>query len=193
MTNSREAILRAIRENRPAPAPLPEPLPSDAAGIALEERFADQVEGGGGTLLRLAANEVEAALRAHHPDAERVASTVPRYVRGTVDLEKVVDPHELASLDLFVCEGELGVAENGAIWVPESALFHRAAPFIAQHLAIILERGKLVGELQEAYATVSVDHDGYGVFIAGPSKTADIEQSLVIGAHGPRSLTVILL
>lgn len=157
------------------------------------ERFAGVVEAIGGTVLAIPAHEVEGALRAIHPDAERVASTVPQYVSGSVDLRLVEDPHELASLELFVCEGEVGVAENGAIWVSESELVHRAAPFVAQNLAIVLEGAKLVGEMREAYAHVNVDRDGYGVFIAGPSKTADIEQSLVIGAHGPRSLTVFLL
>jgi L-lactate dehydrogenase complex protein LldG len=190
--SSRETILRAIRENRPAPAPLPESVGSTRPGVPLEDAFAGVIENGGGTVVRLEGTTAEEALRIAYPEAERVASTVPRLVEGTVRIDGVSDPHELAALDLFVCEGELGVAENGAIWVPDSRLVHRAAPFIAQHLAIVVDRRNLVWEMQEAYAAITVNRDGYGLFIAGPSKTADIEQQLVIGAHGPRSLTVLL-
>jgi L-lactate dehydrogenase complex protein LldG len=94
---------------------------------------------------------------------------------------------------VLVCEGKWGVAENGAIWLPESALGHRAAPFITQHLVVVLDVQQIVWNMHEAYSRVQVDAEGFGVFVAGPSKTADIEQALVIGAHGPRSLTVFLI
>lgn len=68
----------------------------------------------------------------------------------------------------------------------------RILPFVCQHLAIVLDSKDLVGNMHEAYGKIKPGSIGFGVFIAGPSKTADIEQSLVIGAHGPRSLTIFL-
>jgi len=87
----------------------------------------------------------------------------------------------------------IGVAENGSVWVKESQMINRLLPFICQHLVIVLEKEKLVATMHHAYQQINVFEEGFGVFIAGPSKTADIEQSLVIGAHGARSMTVYLL
>ena len=70
---------------------------------------------------------------------------------------------------------------------------HRAIFFITQHLALVVPAEQMVHNLHEAYARISLGTSSLGVFISGPSKTADIEQSLVIGAHGPRSLTVFLV
>jgi L-lactate dehydrogenase complex protein LldG len=47
--------------------------------------------------------------------------------------------------------------------------------------------------MHEACARVAAGPKEYGLFIAGPSKTADIEQALVIGAHGARSCTVFVV
>jgi L-lactate dehydrogenase complex protein LldG len=85
------------------------------------------------------------------------------------------------------------VAENGAIWVDTRDWAHRGVFVIAQHLAIVLPAAEIVADMHAAYARVSFDRPGFQLFIAGPSKTADIEQSLVIGAHGARSCTVFLV
>ena len=69
---------------------------------------------------------------------------------------------------------------------------HRAAPFLTEHLVVILERERIVRNMHNAYEQISIDEEGFGIFIAGPSKTADIEQSLVIGAHGPKRHTVLI-
>lgn len=90
-------------------------------------------------------------------------------------------------------KGSIGVAENGAVWVNESQMINRLLPFICQHLVLVLEKDKIVSTMHHAYRQVNTFEEGFGVFIAGPSKTADIEQSLVIGAHGARSMTVYLL
>lgn len=88
--------------------------------------------------------------------------------------------------------GNFGVAENGAIWLEDKDLPHRILPFITQHLILKLDANQLVATMQDAYRRIHLNDCGFGVFISGPSKTADIEQSLVYGAHGAKELTVIL-
>lgn len=125
--------------------------------------------------------------------ARRIASTIPEAVPPTVDLSAIDDPHQLSSLDWTIVRGEFGVAENGAIWVDGATLPHRVMIFIAQYLAIVISRSQIVDQMHEAYARVGAPKPGFGIFVSGPSKTADIEQSLVIGAHGCRKLQVFLL
>jgi len=102
-------------------------------------------------------------------------------------------PHDLQDIELAIIDAELGVAENGAIWIKGDLLNQRVLPFICQHLAVILHKNNIVATMHEAYDKISDEKYGFSTFIAGPSKTADIEQSLVLGAHGPRTMTVFLL
>ena len=104
--------------------------------------------------------------------------------------ENTMDGLSLAEVEVLEIDGAFGVAENGAIWLTEEALPHRVAPFICQHLVIHVQ--KIVPNMHEAYEELTHQTTGFGLFLAGPSKTADIEQSLVIGAHGARSLTVVI-
>jgi L-lactate dehydrogenase complex protein LldG len=104
--------------------------------------------------------------------------------------DKTLDGLSLAGIEVLEIDGEFGVAENGAIWLLEEALPHRVAPFICQHLVINVK--KIVPHMHAAYEELGKVNSGFGLFLSGPSKTADIEQSLVIGAHGARSLTVVI-
>lgn len=99
---------------------------------------------------------------------------------------------ELNQLESVLIPGILAVAENGAIWVDQNCFPNRIIPFITQHLILKVNANDLLPTMDEAYRKISFDEISYGVFIAGPSKTADIEQSLVIGAHGPKAVTIIV-
>ena len=189
---SRETMLGAIRAARPDLVPLPDIPDFDSGADDRTSAFAEMLASVGGRVIETQRDRLAADVREAHPEADVVASTVPE-VEGTLQLAEAAHPRDLADLDLLVCESALGVAENGAMWLGEAQVEHRAAPFIAQHVVIVLEKSRLVGTMHEAYARLDVRADGFGVFVAGPSKTADIEQSLVIGAHGPRSLLVLLV
>lgn len=110
----------------------------------------------------------------------------------TLDVNHVDDPHQLEEVDFAVLSGEFCVAENGAIWVTDRNVRQRTVYFITQHLALVVPRDAVVSNMHQAYERLRFDDNAFGCFISGPSKTADIEQSLVIGAHGARSLTVLL-
>lgn len=101
-------------------------------------------------------------------------------------------PHDSERLDILIIEGKYGIAENGAIWVEEPELFPRSALFLAQHLIIFLKKSTILHNLHNFYNHSNISNQSFGVLISGPSKTADVEQCLVIGAHGPRSLGVVL-
>ncbi len=190
-SQAREAILEAVRRARLPAVPLP-PITGvrDADTGDLVSRFMASVEAAAAAVQIVETGGVEAAVRERFPEAASIAATVPAWAFDRMDAR--TDAHTLAGLDVLVCPGELGVAENGAVWLGESGMGPRAAPFLTQHLVLVLDRSVIVPDMHAAYDTLDVAREGYGVFVAGPSKTADIEQTLVIGAHGPRSLTVLL-
>jgi L-lactate dehydrogenase complex protein LldG len=162
---------------------------------ALRGAFARALDAAGGTLALAPAGERLAATLAALPvyrAARRVVSTIPGLPGALLASAAPADPRALDGLDLAVVPGAFGVAENGAVWVDAGALPERALLWLAEHLVLVVHADALVADLHEAYARLRFDGPGFGVFVAGPSKTADIEQALVIGAQGPRSTTVVL-
>lgn len=99
---------------------------------------------------------------------------------------------ELEKLNAVILEGQFAVAENGAIWVDDSNFSNRLIPFITEHLIVLLSNENLVATMHEAYEKIKDLEYSFGVFVSGPSKTADIEQSLVYGAHGAKALNIVL-
>jgi len=193
---SRDEILRSLRIVQPPPPPLP-----DAGDIGIRypdarEQFAKSVGEVAGRCVFISDRDrlnEELEQLPEFAAARKIVSLVPGVRRANVDLASVADAHDLNDVDFCVLPGELGVAENGAVWVRERGTPHRASWFLAQHTALVLSASAIVHNMHEAYERLSIGGPGFALFISGPSKTADIEQALVIGAQGPRSCTVLLV
>jgi len=132
-------------------------------------------------------------LRENIPATASIASNIPE-LPGTLDLHIIADPHALDGIHTAILPARFGVCENGAVWLDETELGpNRVLPMIAEHLFIVIHAGDLVANMHQAYQRIGSMDTGFGLFLAGPSKTADIEQCLVIGAHGARGATVFIL
>jgi L-lactate dehydrogenase complex protein LldG len=194
--NSRDAILDSLRQKAPPVSPLPE-APTAITYSDPERQFAEAFGSVGGKFVRvasLAEVNTELGKLESYSQARKIASLIPEVGKANVDLAALKDPHELEGIDTAIIAGEFGVAENGAVWVPGSALGrHRAIFVVTQHLVLVVRAGQIVHNMQQAYDRIRFERPGFGIFISGPSKTADIEQALVIGAHGARSCTLFLV
>jgi L-lactate dehydrogenase complex protein LldG len=189
---SKAHILKAIQHNKPEPRPLPDIPGFESSGMDIVQAFGSTSAQNGTRVVNAADfSDLESAVRTLFPEKGKIASTLPD-LTSEVNLQNSA-PDALVDVDIAVIGGQVGVAENGAVWVTEADCVHRVLPFIAQHLVLVLPEDRIVRNMHEAYAQIKIDDTGFGVFIAGPSKTADIEQSLVIGAQGARSLTIILI
>ena len=192
---SKAEILAAIQRNKPVDVELPAPfVPGPADKQDLRELFSGMVNQIGGQVLSVENwAAIETYVHQHFRSDERIVTTIEGLKPAFENVDPTADPHDLADVSLAILPGHFGVAENAAVWLSDGQLGIRVLPFICQHLAIVLRQDSLLANMHEAYDRIGKDMQGFGVFIAGPSKTADIEQSLVIGAHGARSLLVFLL
>jgi L-lactate dehydrogenase complex protein LldG len=146
---------------------------------------------GGDAVLLNEGEDINTLIRSLYPEAVTIASNLPEITIASFDPDETDDPHNLNGVELAIVRGELGVAENGCVWIPQN-IRQKALYFISENLVIVLDKNKIVNNMHEAYEYVAGKDYGFGVFISGPSKTADIEQALVIGAHGAKSVRVIL-
>lgn len=190
---SRDLILSRIRAGKPANQDLPE-IPAFAFPFPLADRFREFLEKSGGRLLEMKRDWSLAEFMANtFPEAKTIFSPETEWGIGNLPVDSIKGAADCDQLDLAVLRARLGVAENGAVWLSEAEMGFRFIPFIAEHLVVVLDAADLVANMHEAYQRVQIDETGFGVFIGGPSKTADIEQALVIGAQGPRAMTVVLV
>jgi L-lactate dehydrogenase complex protein LldG len=192
--SSREKILSQIKTNQPDYQELNVQFKFESVYENLYEKFAEILSFVGGKAMEVNSyEEIIADVREHYHDITNIATTISALSELADFSLNVTDPHDLELLNLAIIEGDFAVAENAAIWVSEKQLPHRALPMITQYLAIVIHKADILTNMHRAYERVKVDETGFGTFISGPSKTADIEQSLVIGAHGARGLVVYVL
>ena len=193
--SSREAILKAIRERKSVHSvALPEVNIAHMHYENINEKFSTSLASvGGNAVFMESLSDVEAYINEHYKDAKVIVSNVEGLNVTTKDANATDDPHTLRDVDLAIIQGEFAVAENGAVWVKEKNARHRALYFITQKLMMIVPKEKIVDTMHEAYEHIGFEEGNFGLFISGPSKTADIEQSLVIGAHGATEACVVFI
>ena len=155
-------------------------------------RFVDMSESVGGRVAALGtADDVNELIRSIYPEAKVFASNQPEITIAQLNPDTVAEARDLNGTDVGIVRGTVGVAENGCVWIPQT-MKERAVCFISEYLVILLSRKDIVSNMHEAYRRISFTDYGYGTFISGPSKTADIAQALVMGAQAARGVTVVL-
>lgn len=166
--NAKEEILRSLQDANPQIFPKPDLSTLKASSLRYPdalEQFCKAVSASGGRTALLNPGDVPKTA---------AASMFP----GTEDA--------------IVVKGEFGVAENGCVFLSEPTECRRLDYFVHEALVIVLDRKELVANMHDAYDRLGESAIHYGIFISGPSKTADIEQALVFGAHGAREVGILL-
>ncbi len=181
---SREFILDSIRKNKPQAIPLPELPAYETKTFSLKDSFSNVLRSIGGSCREISAIDQINSFIDNHKN-EKIVNGIASSAGYNLHQYANSSAEELDDVQWAIIEGAIAVAENGAIWLPEKNMVNRLLPFICQHLVLVIQEHNLVATMHQAYERIRIDQEGYGVFIAGPSKTADIEQSLVVGAHGP--------
>jgi L-lactate dehydrogenase complex protein LldG len=194
MSEAREEILSRLESARPPTAPRPGrmvPPPTPPDGI---ETLRERVHDAGGSFQVAERGdwhhqiEWPEKLSEMHHVYSALANPESRGVGRTAGADR-----DLERLDLCVIQAEFAVIENGAVWHIPSDPRERCAALLAQHLVVVVDASRLVPTLHEAYERIDLAGSAFGWFLCGPSKTADIEQSLVLGAHGPCTMSLVLL
>ena len=194
--SSREKILQAISINKPAfiDQPAIEINKADMEPAEAVQQFIKTLESIGGKAQIVSdINTIKDDLQQSRANGDYIVNTIALLGDVNDEIGPLMEAALLEPVHKAYITATIGVAENGAVWIYESQMKNRILPFICQHLVVCLDVENIVPTMHEAYGQIDVAKEGYGIFLAGPSKTADIEQSLVIGAHGARSLMAYLV
>jgi len=192
--SNKEDILKKYRANIRERYDMP-PL-DDIKAVTYSDpllQFIRMSESVGGQVLEVdSGRDINTLIRELFPEAKEIASNLPEITIATRNPDNVGRARDLNGTDVGIIRGKFGVAENGCIWVPQETK-EKAVFFISENLVILLPKSQIVNNMHEAYKRIEFNDYGYGTFISGPSKTADIAQVLVMGAQAARSATVLLL
>jgi len=183
--SSKKEILKAIKK-----AKLKEIYPLTTDPLLLTtfddkiKAFKESLKKAGGEAIELKKEEILKKIEELFGSDKKIISYIDDLKVSTIDKNEIKKPHDLKDIDIVIVKGELAVSENGAVWCDDKDMDFRVAFFITKTLILIVDKKDMLNNMQEAYEKIDITASNFGVFISGPSKTADIEQSLVMGAHG---------
>ena len=191
---TREKILEAVLKNQPESTALPDTSMFKGTGNDLVQKYMDIFKTiGGSCFLADTIDSVKTLINEKFDLSKRIVTTLSDLSDRFELISGTVDPHSYNDIEVAIIKAHFSVAENGAVWLTEEVMGQRIIPYICQHLAVIVYAESIVPTLHEAYEKIGTGDYGFGGFIGGPSKTADIEQALVLGAHGPLTMTVFII
>lgn len=193
--SSRVSILEKIKQNQPSSvSQLPSLTFLGLDTFDILEKYKTVLKSIGGDFVEVSNyDEIIDFVKNNYDTKKRMITTLPELIEIAATDWFNYDSHTLEDVELTLVKAHFGVAENSALWVTDDILGQRVATFIPQYLAIIVNKKDIVATMHKGYERIGNQEYGFGTFIAGPSKTADIEQSLVLGAHGARGLMVFLM
>lgn len=194
--SNKEDILKKYRSNIHERFEMPDL--SDITPITYKDplsQFIEMSKNVGGNIIEVKENQdINALVKELYPDAKEIASNLSEITIATRNPDTIENAQALNGTDVGIIRGMFGVAENGCIWIPQQ-MKEKAVCFISENIVILLRKSQIVNNMHEAYKQIAFGskYDGYGTFISGPSKTADIAQVLVMGAQAARSVTILLM
>jgi L-lactate dehydrogenase complex protein LldG len=192
--DSRETILQAVLHNQPESTPLPDISIFKVEFEDIVQKYMDTFKSIDGEVYAVRdIAEIKAFIHQNFDIDKRVLTTLPELNDIAELYSPIVDPHSFDDVELAIIRGHFAVAENGAVWLTEEVMGQRIIPYICQHLAVLIDESSIIASMHDAYTRIGTGDYGFGGFIGGPSKTADIEQALVLGAHGPLTMTVFVI
>ncbi|MDP9290828.1 MAG: LUD domain-containing protein [Verrucomicrobiota bacterium] len=105
------------------------------------------------------------------------------------------DVNELESCDVGITECDALIGQTGTVLVTARSAGGRALSVLPPHHVVLARREQLLPDLPAAFSLLKEkygsDYPSFISLITGPSRTGDIERILVLGAHGPRKLTIL--
>lgn len=191
--SDRETILGRLVGQKPEQKPLVYLSDKKAKKDQLIKLFSANLQTAGGEVLKTERKELTSTLEKLQQDSDIILNLSENTLLKSHYPHTYGNSKSMDRISLLIIDGFIGVAENGAVWIPETHLGERRFPFIADRILILLDFQNLVDDLSQAYQKINLSEISFGLWIAGPSKTADIEQSLVIGAQGAMQHTVLII
>uniref|UniRef100_A0AB33JJ00 LUD domain-containing protein n=3 Tax=unclassified Prevotella TaxID=2638335 RepID=A0AB33JJ00_9BACT len=190
----KEELFAKLRSNTKEQFDMPD---MNIDGIRYEDtvkQFIDMTITVGGKVVEAKkTDDLNEIVRRAYPEAKVFASNLPAITIAQKNPDTAAEAADLNGTDVGIIQGEIGVAENACVWIPQT-MKEKSIMFISENLVIVLDRQNIVNNMHDAYKRIKMNEQyNFGTFISGPSKTADIEQSLVMGAQAARSVTVVIL
>jgi L-lactate dehydrogenase complex protein LldG len=166
---------------------------ANSADLKTDFRLLSATETLAGELARLSAEEGWTRIATHRGELTNAAC-------GALKLETVFtdQPYEATKLEtceVGISECDVLIAQTGSVVITSKSAGGRALTVLPPHHVVLVKREQMVADLPMAFVKLrekyGTDYPSLISFITGPSRTGDIERILVLGAHGPKKLTVL--